>query len=119
MKFCMPHWNALRDAIAARGLAHLGARTGQEAAARVVAEVKGQATDRTYDPLMDAHNMIVAHVTEQGGLYLFTGDYCPVCEAIKGHAKTMTPAEVEDHYINGPADAVLAYCRQQKLVLEQ
>lgn len=47
MKMCETHWAALRKAIADRGLAHLGAKSGVEAAARAVAELKGSETDST------------------------------------------------------------------------
>ena len=33
-----------------------------------------------YDPLMAAHNMISGRAIECGGIYLLTGDYCPLCE---------------------------------------
>lgn len=117
MKYCQPHWDALRDAIERRGLSHLVAKSGEAAARRARAEIEGTATDRTFDPLMAAHNMVLAKVTEMGGLYLFTGEYCPVCEAMKGHAAHATPEETERHYTEGPADAVLQYCRENGLVL--
>lgn len=116
MRFCQSHWDALRAAIDARGLSHLVARSGKEACERLVAESKGEATDATWDPLMAAHNMIVSRVLELGGPYIFTGDYCPVCEAIRGHAKHMTREQVEKHYTDGPADAVLQLAREKGLV---
>ena len=97
-------------------MGQLIARSGEAAVERARGELDGTATDATYDPLMAAHWMIVARITELGGLYLMTGDYCPICEAVKGHSHTMTPEEVEAHYIDGPADAVLTYCRDHGLV---
>lgn len=115
MKFCQAHWDRLRTAIEIRGLGHLIAPSGAEAMERAAQELDGTATDATYDPLMAAHWMIVSRVTELGGLYLMTGDYCPICEAIKGHSQAMVSEQVEAHYIDGPADAVLAYCRDKGL----
>ncbi len=119
MKFCIPHWNALRKAIESRGLSHLVAKTGEDAAKRLTAEVKGTATDRTFDPLMSAHNMIVGRAIEMGGIYLLTGEYCPICEAVKHKPEDVTVEVVEAHWIDGPADGVLEYCREKKLVLAQ
>lgn len=116
MRFCQPHWNALRGAIESRGLSHLIAANGRDAHARAVAELQGNAELSDYDPLMAAHWMIANRVLELGGLYLMTADYCPVCEAIKGHEKHMTREETEKYYIDGPADAVLQYCRENGLV---
>lgn len=119
MKFCMPHWNALRAAIDARGMGHLVAKSGAEAVEGLVLELEGRAAEAMFDPLMAAHNMISSHALEVGGLYLLTGDYCPVCEFCQ-HA----PPPPEGHryptndayMIDGPADAVLAMARQQGLV---
>lgn len=127
MKFCQPHWNALRDAIERRGLSHLIAKSGEDAAKRAVAELKGTATDHTLDPLMAAHWMIVGKVTERVGLALYGGDFCPVCEGIKTNEgvvdpkldRVYTPEEEESYWIDGPADAVLQECRDKGLVLAQ
>lgn len=110
MKFCQPHWDALRAAIDTRGLGHLVSANGRDVHARMVAELEGRAEADDFDPLMAAHNMIVSHVMKGGGLYLLTGDYCPVCEFCKhvppppdGHRY----ATNESYMIDGPADAVL------------
>ena len=116
MKFCETHWAELRRAIDERGLSHLVAKDGHAAAERLVSELDGTANDRTYDPLMDAHNMILTRALEQGGLYLLGGDFCPVCEAI-AHTNEMAEA-VRSHWIDGPAEAVLAYCREHGLAGE-
>jgi hypothetical protein len=112
MKFCQPHWTALKTAVEARGLGHLIAANGRDAAARVAADLKGAAEVDDYDPLMSAHWMIVNRVLEHMGLALMFDDLCPVCEAIEGHKQVMTRDEVEQYYIDGPADAVLAHCRE-------
>lgn len=115
MKFCQPHWDALRTAIESRGLGHLIAANGRDAAARLVAELKGNAEVDDFDPLMSAHNMIVSHAAI-GGPYIMFGDYCPVCEFCKhvepppeGHRY----ATNEAYMIDGPADAALEYCRSK------
>jgi hypothetical protein len=124
MKFCQPHWDKLRTAIGSRGLGHLIAANGRDALARTVAELKGTAERDDYDPLMAAHWMIVSVVQERIGLALYFGDVCPVCEGIKTNegvvdpklGRVYTPDEEESYWIDGPADAVLGYCRANGLV---
>lgn len=116
MKMCRPHWDQLRAAVESRGLGHLIAANGREAHARAVAELKGEADPvADFDPLMVAHNMILSHATEGLGLFLFTGDYCPVCELLKvyppipeGHRYKTN----QSYMIDGPADAVLEMARE-------
>ena len=111
MKFCDDHWSRLRAAIEARGLSHLVAKSGEAAHARMTAELNGTADSSTYDPLMNAHWMITNRALQMGGLYLMTGDYCPLCEVVK---HTEPAADVE--WIDGCTDSVLAYCREHGLI---
>jgi len=122
MKICKPHWEQLQEAIKARGLWDLVAANGQAAVYRMKQELEGTATDSTYDPLMDANNMISLKALELGGLYLLTGDYCPLCEA---EAHTKIPEDLPDeirkggitaYWINGCTDSILEYCREHGLV---
>ena len=80
MKFCQTHWNQLKDAIESKGMYHLVAASGELAVDRLKEELDGTATKLTYDPLMNSHNMINLRALECCGLYLLTGDYCPLCE---------------------------------------
>lgn len=118
MKFCQPHWDALRAAVESRGLGHLIAANGRDALARTVAELEGRDEPDDFDPLMSAHWMIAGRATDVLGLAIFTGDYCPVCELLK-----VTPPPPEGHryatneayFIDGPADAVLAEAQARGL----
>lgn len=59
MQFCKSHWDQLRHAIQARGLADFVSSNGEEAAKRLERELEGkEPTFKTYDPLMAAHWMI-------------------------------------------------------------
>ena len=114
MRICQSHWEKLRAAIDARGMTPLVARTGREAMERAVEELDGSATDATFDPLMAANNAISARALEHVGLFLLTGDYCPICEFCKhiepppaGHEY----ADNESYMIDGPADAMQEYVR--------
>jgi hypothetical protein len=121
MKFCQPHWDALRAAIEARGLGGLVAANGRDAHARMVAELKGTDEPADFDPLMSAHWMIVNRALEMGGLYLMTGDYCPICEVLKHHPAdcgepSCTPETLTRYWIDGPAEAALVHAREAGLL---
>jgi hypothetical protein len=120
MKFCQSHWDALKAAIESRGLGHLVAANGRDAHARVVADLTGKSDVSDFDPLMSAHWMIVSRATQVLGIGIMCakedgGEYCPVCELV-----TATPPPPAGHqyptnelyFIDGPADAMLADCRE-------
>jgi hypothetical protein len=129
MRFCQPHWDALRAAIDKRGLMALVAKDGAAALQNTVLELEGREKEAYYDPLMSAHWMIAGAAQQRIGLALLVGDLCPVCEGIKwnlahqaehgidaGVGRLMTQEDEERYWIDGPADAVLAEARARKLV---
>lgn len=67
MKMCQKHWDALREAITARGLSALVAEDGHRAATNVVDELKNGRTLDNYDPLMAAHWALVGNCMETLG----------------------------------------------------
>jgi hypothetical protein len=103
MKFCQPHWEALRKAVADRGMDHLVAKSGQEAAERTKSEIEDGPQPANFDPLMRLHWMISGRVLEGFGLYLMLGDYCPMCEAGKHCEKCREEVET---WPDSAADAV-------------
>jgi hypothetical protein len=79
MNLCQDHWDRLRAAIDKRGLSHLIAQGGEEAAKRTKQELEqGAGSKETFDPLMFAFFAIGANVmdtiSKAGGdpLYLMT-----------------------------------------------
>lgn len=121
MKMCQPHWDQIREAIRVRGLSHLGASSGIEALERLNDELAGRATPDTYDPLMDANNMIWSKALEFGGLYLMGqkddgSQYCPLCE-VDIHTPAREDGRPEaQHWIEGCTDTILRHCREISLV---
>ena len=103
MQFCQLHWGQLRKAIDDRGLSHLVAKNGYEAAKNTLAEAKGQPSN--YDPLMPAHWMILSQSMEVFGLQVL-GDCCPLCEV------ACVEGGVDQEWITGCADAILRYCQE-------
>ena len=92
MKFCQDHWTKLRAAIIARGLGDLISSDGPQLIARTLEELQGEdASLKTFDPLMAAHNLIVGNSTQAlqrigvSPLLLFKVDddhpngWCPIC----------------------------------------
>lgn len=65
MKFCADHWSQLRAAIEDRGLGALVAESGEQAGCNMVAEFEHGSTVDTFDPLMGAHNAIVARAMKE------------------------------------------------------
>lgn len=118
MKFCQPHWDALKSAIESRGLGHLIAANGREAHARAVAELKGEVDVSDFDPLMAAHNRITSQCLDWCGIGLMMttadgGHLCPLCETLKTYPpipRGHRYASNESYFIDGPADAILAAC---------
>ena len=114
MKICTDHWAKLRAAIHAKGMSHLGASSGEEAAERLKAELDGTATDSTFDPLMAANNMIWSRALEMGGLYLMTQkedgtEYCPLCE-VDIHGGNSA------EWIDGCTDFLRKSCEEKGLI---
>ena len=134
MKFCDHHWAMLRTAIDQRGLTQFVQGPDQHATTMqaVVEAMQGGNNDLArqlereapYDPLWSALWMIQNRALEQGGLYMMTGDHCPVCEAMKHlgslplepNGPAVGEAFVEQEWINGPADAAHQECIRRGLL---
>jgi hypothetical protein len=100
MRFCTPHWNALREEIEnKRGLQQFVSRSGKEMASKAAEALAGGISMIDFDslsiadigdPLMDGHNVIVGNAVKllDGAgappMWLFTAnedgtDKCPLC----------------------------------------
>lgn len=64
MKFCLPHWDALRAKIDERGLTSLVSEGGAAAAENLVSELDHGTTIDNFDPLMSAHFSIAGNAME-------------------------------------------------------
>lgn len=94
VKFCQPHWDRLRLAVEQKGLGSLVSESGEKAASNLVDEHNHGRTIDNFDPLMGAHNAIVANVLgilKPGpALEVMTADVCPLCYANEAHEATCT-----------------------------
>jgi hypothetical protein len=109
MKFCQPHWDRLKAEIQSHGVADFIAHDGEEAIARVVGQINGERQTReNYDPLMSAHWMIVSRAIDCGGLYLLTGDHCPLCE-LKTHSSV---PNIDEDLVKGASKSAVDYIAQ-------
>lgn len=119
MKFCLPHWDKLREAVRARGLWPLVPTSGQQAGAMLADQLEARATSKgNFDPLMACHNMIWQRALEMIGLSLMAdnedgSERCPICFIKAEHDRRGDcrgcawddPAAVDAYWIDGPADA--------------
>lgn len=78
MRMCSEHWASLKAAIDARGLTQFVAKSGEEAVSRLVSDDMRAG----FDPLMGAHNALIANLLLDRGLALMAEDGCPLCVAI-------------------------------------
>jgi hypothetical protein len=97
VKFCQPHWEKLRQAIKDRGLWSFVATSGENAAAKLVASTNQGTRASNFDPLMSAHNAIVANVMDNTpvGMALFSpnedgSERCPICFVQADHDANCT-----------------------------
>lgn len=110
MRICEKHWDMLRTAIDERGLSKFVSRDGQAAAEKIKAQMQRQAPEETFDPLLAANISIWSNALEIGGMYLLSGDYCPICES-EAHG-----SHPGDWWINHAADDQLNKAREMGLV---
>jgi hypothetical protein len=80
MKFCMPHWEALRKAIDDRGLYSLVATSGTEVVSKMVGESSDGVSVDSFDPLMGAHNAPNPDGTDRCPLCFLNQDHVAHCE---------------------------------------
>lgn len=87
MRFCQPHWDALRAAIETRGLSALVPDSGEQAMSNIARELgSGEQTLDTFDPLMNAHWAIVDRLgVIFGALNVIMQDGCPICAGNAAH----------------------------------
>lgn len=87
MKFCKEHWQQLREAIKERGLDGFIAKSGKEAADRLVLEQACKSLD-SFEPLIGAYGAIAGNLLHSVGPTILTGEHCPICtlnEAARKH----------------------------------
>lgn len=121
--FCMPHWNMLRRAVRDRGMDHLVAPSGEEAARAAAAQLEGTDTVEDWDPLMAAHWAIMSKVLQAVGLAGLAEVFCPLCavqESFDAVSETDDFKPERHHnaqqWVDSCTDAMLDYAREQKLM---
>jgi hypothetical protein len=105
MKFCMPHWEALKKAVEDKGMMHLTHTSGEEAHAAMVRQLEGDDTKHDFDPLLNATWAIYGKFVNNVGLQGLVGDICPLCDV---DARGPSTAQ---NWINGSTDDQLEHAR--------
>lgn len=93
-RFCQPHWDKLREAIADRGMEHLIPQSGVTAAMQLVdaLEREGEATPVNYDPLMGAWSALLGNLSNIIPTLIFM-EGCPMCIVIDSGKHHGVPQE--------------------------
>lgn len=89
MKICQTHWDKMRAKLDELGIGHLGAKSGQEAAAAMQRQLEdaqeggdGSPTNREWDPLMAMNFAFWSRAMDVVGLAVMMEDFgCPLCHA--------------------------------------
>lgn len=111
MKFCTEHWERLRRAIDDRGLTRF---VSQSDADLIRKHSTGASPATRYDPLLEAHNAIVANTFAVAGLELFEtradgSEWCPICFLLTCQCgRPECPTEFEGWIENAANDALEA-----------
>lgn len=112
MKFCTDHWTALREAIDKRGLTAWIAESGEQATRNLLSEQTEGRTIDNFDPLMAAHNAIMANtlwIVDPPARRLLTTDECPICYCNREDPANAGGSRVHDYdvWIDKAADDAL------------
>lgn len=122
MKFCGPHWERLKRALADRGLAPFIATTSADLGRRLQADLEGGAAPAvTFEPLMGAHNAILENTLRVAGLEPMApkadgGEWCPVCYLMTCQCGDPECPKRFEGWIERAADDMLAEARRLNLV---
>ena len=86
--FCQKHWDRLRDEVDNQGLSQYVSANAEIAIMKTTAEMRGEHTESTWDPLLNTYYMMLARFLEEAGDYLIAKALnekvavCPMCEAM-------------------------------------
>lgn len=123
MRFCMTHWQALRDGVEARGMSHLVAKSGEEAHAALTRQAQGDEEPADWDPLMQSYLALTRAVLEQAGLQALAEDFCPMCAVQESYEDACKLPELPDTrivpaqtWIDSCLDAAQQHARKKNLI---
>jgi hypothetical protein len=108
MKFCKQHWIQLKEAIREKGMWNLICKNQEELHESMKNELEGK--EFKFDPLMQATWAIYNRALEDGGLYLLSDIYCPLCEV----NKCLENGDID--WIEGCCNEILLICLEQNLI---
>ena len=121
MKFCQPHWTALREMVIEKGMGALIVSAGVDAPSRALIDLLKD-TETRDDPLMTSYWALSGRALAIGGLYLMGvrpgdgGEYCPMCEVEEQGLRFESRPGAAQAWMEGCTDSVLVYCRENNLL---
>lgn len=129
MQFCQPHWDMTREACRVRGLEHLGAKSGEEAAQNMADQLQGTDRPEDFDPLMNMFwalsnkvlERIAANDPGEALARLGAAEWCPMCEIQASYdlwEESQRPEKALDAqgWIDSCADFMLSQARELGLM---
>ena len=113
MNWCQPHWALLRKAVEDRGMSHLGAQSGQEAAKELASQIEGE--EETFDPLLGSwsriNNAMADSLTKLGRGHEILQFKCPLCILVEdGQPQTVA------NWVDGCTDQAKQYAISKGLI---
>lgn len=128
MKFCLPHWDALKAEIERLGMTALIAKSSEELHERLKNELESGTTKDTFDPLMGAHNLIVSRALDMVGLELMGknedgSEICPLCYLNAAHKRGCKEPgctwTYDKTWISGPCGLMFDEAKRLGLIVTQ
>lgn len=121
MRFCGDHWAKLKAALHARGLEQFMAKSSAELGERMTTELEGGDPAKSFEPLMGAHNAILANALRVAGLDLMApkedgGEWCPICYLLTCKCGDPECPKRFEGWIEKAADDALAVAKSLGLV---
>ena len=121
MKFCPPHWAALREMIVAKGMGGLISSDAPVSLSDWMRDL--DVDDFPSDPLISAWFMLCGRAVYVLGLELLenklgdgTVEYCPLCEVEEAGLEDNGQSGLAQGWMEGCTDSILVYCRNNNLL---
>jgi hypothetical protein len=129
VKWCRDHWDAIRKAVADRGMEHLAAPSAEQAHADFAAQLEGE--EERFDPVMGSMWRLTHRVLEnvsisQGPAAVLSAfgdpDWCPMCAVQQSYEEYLRSGQKVDGaldaqgWITNTVDSALAHARESGII---
>lgn len=124
MRMCADHWAKLKAALEARGLGDLMAKSQEDVQRRMEAAMVQGDPAKSFEPLLGAHNAILANALDTVGMQLMEpnadgSERCPICFLKTCPCGNPECAPKFERWIEHAADDALTEAKRLGLVTVQ